>query len=395
MVSYEDTHPWIVFSLDVRRIPSSVWLLLGECVSKIHHIVGTPLMPLVTQRLNRTFVSKGIHGTAAIEGNTLELEEVERRLANDLGLPPSQAFLGQEIDNLRRAYELVSHAVGNEPTSDLSEERIQEYNRTILHDLELEQDIAPGVYATRQHGVPGYRAPSPTRIRELMARLVEWMNEPAAWAIEGDARSLAVGIIKAISAHLYIAWIHPFGDGNGRTARMVEAEILGMHGVPAITYHLLSDHYNRTRQIYYRRLAQTSAREEGDPYVFIAYAVEGLADGLRSQIDLVKAQHRLVVWRDFVHEVFRGQSTARYDRLRRVARQLGTDGRTVARSELRRLTPRLEQSYRGKGDKTVSRDINELVARGLVEHTPSGIRARLEILEAFTPERRQITGLER
>ena len=395
MVSCKDTHPWIAFSLDVRRLPRSVWLRLGECVSKIDHIIGTPLAPRVTQQLNRTFVSKGIHATAAIEGNTLELEEVERRLAHDLELPPSQTFLGQEIDNLGRAYELVSHAVANEPAGDLSEARIQEYNRTILHNLELEHDVAPGVYATRRHGVPGYRAPSPARIRELMPRLVEWMNGPAAWAIDGDARSLAVGIVKAITAHLYIAWIHPFGDGNGRTARMVEAEILGMWGVPAITFHLLPDHYNRTRQMYYRRLAQTSARDEGGPYVFIAYAVEGLADGLRAQIDLIRAQHRLVVWRDFVHGVFRGQNTARYVRLRRVALEVGTSGRAVARPELRRLTPRLEQLYREKGTRTVSRDINELVARGLVEHTRSGIRARLEILEAFAPERRQVTARKR
>jgi Fic/DOC family len=39
-------------------------------------------------------------------------------------------------------------------------------------------------------------------------------------------------LVKAILAHLYIAWIHPFGDGNGRAARLMELRILLEAGVP-------------------------------------------------------------------------------------------------------------------------------------------------------------------
>ena len=392
MDTFRDTHPWITFSLDLGRVPATTWLLLGECAAEILRIAVTPLMPAAAERLNRTFVSRGIHGTAAIEGNTLDLEEVELRLSKQLDLPPSQEYLGREIDNLERAYRLVADTVAESTSGQLTEERIRAYNRTILNGLELDPEARAGVYATRQHGVMRYRAPAPDCIRRLMPRFVAWMNDERTWAAGTAHAALALGIVRAVTAHLYIAWIHPFGDGNGRTARIVEAEILGMHGVPSITYHLLSDHYNRTRQMYYRRLAETSARREGDPYAFLAYAVEGLADGLRVQAGQIREQWRAVAWRDYVHEVFRGRSTARYTRLRRIARELPGAPEGVSRSELRRLSPAVERLYGGKGPKTVSRDINELVNRGLAVRTRSGVRARVEILEGFTPARRQAGG---
>ena len=63
-------------------------------------------------------------------------------------------------------------------------------------------------------------------------------------------------VIQAIVAHVYIAMIHPFGDGNGRTARLIEFYILLRAGLPDMASHILSNHYNDTRQEYYRRLDQ-------------------------------------------------------------------------------------------------------------------------------------------
>ena len=80
--------------------------------------------------------------------------------------------------------------------------------------------------------------------------------------------------MKAVVAHLYIAWIHPFGDGNGRTARLLELQILLGAGFPVPTCQLLSNHYNQTRTEYYRELDLASHRRS--PTEFLVYALEGL-----------------------------------------------------------------------------------------------------------------------
>ena len=61
-------------------------------------------------------------------------------------------------------------------------------------------------------------------------------------------------ILSAILAHLYLAWIHPFGDGNGRSARLLEFGVLLTGRVPTVAAHLLANFYNDTRSEYYRQL---------------------------------------------------------------------------------------------------------------------------------------------
>ncbi|MCY3923933.1 MAG: Fic family protein [bacterium] len=77
---------------------------------------------------------------------------------------------------------------------------------------------------------------------------------------------------------------HPFADGNGRTARLLEYAILARSGVvPFPAALLLSNHYNLTRDRYYRELE--AADRSGTITGFVQYAVQGLVNGLREQTD--------------------------------------------------------------------------------------------------------------
>ncbi len=345
-------------------------------------------MPAASERMRAAYITRGVMSTAAIEGNTLTEDQVERRLAGQLKLPPSQEYLGREIDNLQRAYDRIAAGLDDNERRDLTEAEIIEFNQIILEGLELSPEVKPGQYASKPHGVGTYRAPSPEAIRELMPRFFEWINGDEWFTDLGSP--LATQILRAILAHLYLAWIHPFGDGNGRTARMVEADILARSGVPAISYHLLSTHYNQTRTEYYRVLAQTSATPGGDPLAFVAYALQGLVDGLRQQIAEIKQQHREVMWRDFVHDQFRGEDTEKFQRLRRLAIDLAEQEGPVSKTDLWLLTRRVAQAYQGKTEKTLTRDIRELTTRGLIIRKGSGYVANLDQLNFFVaPARKQ------
>ncbi len=375
------SHPWINFTVRMDRMHPKLWILLGECASKIAHMNGTPLMPAVAEEMRIAYLARGVMSTAAIEGNTLTVEQVEKRMAGKLALPPSQEYLGREIDNLQRAYDLVADGLSDETRCDVTEAEVVEFKRTILDGLTLEDGVRGGEYTARPHGVGGYRAPSPQEIRELMPKLVEWINGEQ-WYQDELGNPLALQILRAIIAHLYIAWIHPFGDGNGRTARMLEADILARAGVPAISYHLLSTHYNQTRSDYYRVLSETSAAPEGNPLAFVAYALQGLVDGLRQQIASVKEQHRTVVWRDYVHDALRGD-TPKFQRLRRLAIDLAGSPTPVKTDDLWLISRRVAAAYQGKTAKTVTRDIHELSARKLIIRRAGGWLANLATLQQF------------
>jgi Fic family protein len=191
-------------------------------------------------------------------------------------------------------------------------------------------------------------------------------------------------IIKAVIAHIYLAWIHPFGDGNGRTARLIEFLILLQAGIPSPAAHLLSNHYNFTRTEYYRQLALASS-SGGKILPFVEYAVHGLVDGLKEQLAAIREQQWDVAWRNYVHERFRDKHTRSDKRRRDLVLDLSIKSEPVPIGEIMNLSPRIAREYAGKSIRTVRRDLSVLEELGLIERTSKDVRARREGILAFLP----------
>ncbi len=386
-MTYEQTHPWITFRLDLRQADWGLWLDLGEAASKCEHLAGAPLQPEVARRLHEIFLAKGAAGTTAIEGNTLSEAQVLQHIRGELHLPPSQAYLQQEVENIVRACNGIAQAiVGPEATPQLSTELLCHYNRQVLEGLELKPDVVPG--ALRTHSVivgSVYRGAPAEDCRYLLDRMCQWLNQE--FSVPSPAQRLPFAILKAAIAHLYLAWIHPFGDGNGRTARLLEFHILLEAGVPLPAAHLLSDHYNRTRGDYYRQL-DAASKSGGDVLPFLRYACRGLVDGLREQIKEVRQQQWQVMWEHHVHETFRHHKSAESTKRQRdVVLALGNTGGWLEVSRLAHLTPQLAAAYARKTERTLQRDLNDILATGLIERTHGKVRAKREMILAFLPAR--------
>lgn len=186
---------------------------------------------------------------------------------------------------------------------------------------------------------------------------------------------------------MYIAWIHPFDDGNGRTARLVELQSLLSVGVPTPAAHLLSNHYNETRSEYYRQLDITSKKSDG-LYQFIEYELQGFIDNLNEQIKMIETQQMIVHWQTFIHEQFRNKDTKADIRRRRLAIDLSSRADFIPMNAVRHISIRMAEAYANKTDKTVQRDVNALVKMELVEKNRTGVRARQELIRAFLPQKR-------
>jgi cell filamentation protein, protein adenylyltransferase len=283
------------------------------------------------------------------------------------------------------SYNAVVEELVHGDATPLSGERIQDFNRKILADLPLDDDVVPGEYRTRSVVVGRYRAAPAEDCEFLIDRLCTWLDGDDFVAPE-PLRVLPYAIIKAVVAHLYLAWIHPFGDGNGRTARMVEFEILLRAGVPLPGALLLSTRYNQTRAEYYRQLDQAS-RSGGDILPFLHYAVRGFVDGLRSQLGVIWDQQFDARWEQYIYESFGAATSNTMQRRRRVVLDLSKRYEPVAKAELRRLSPEAAEVYAGKTDKTLTRDVNALVEMGLIKRTAGGYEPNRDVIRAFLPLR--------
>lgn len=385
---YEESHPWITFDAKaLNKVHPRLWMLLGEARSKCEHLAGAPLKPEIAERFYRVTLIKGAQATTAIEGNTLTEEQVAGILDGSFEAPPSRKYQEIEVRNVLDALTKIDGQVQRGEHPRLTRELLSDFNRQVLAGLEdqLDDSTAPGEVRDHSVVVGRYRGAPAEDCEYLLDRLGDWLEGPEFKAPDQDI-DFALMLVRAVLAHLYIAWIHPFGDGNGRTARLVEFLILARSGkVPLPAAHLLSDHYNLTRDQYYRELDKAS-RSGGDIIGFIAYAIEGFVDGIRSQIDEVRMQQLGVAWVNFVHEVMSRFPTGKAsDRQRDLVLAMPLD-RDIARSELVGLTPRLAHQYAQTGPRTLSRDLNRIEGASLITRvTRFTYRANVDQMAAFLP----------
>jgi Fic family protein len=177
------------------------------------------------------------------------------------------------VDNLLLACNTILDSAVKGKSSGLTPSLIQSFNRLILAGLPLAQNVVPGEIRTYPVGVGSCPGAPVEDCPSLLERLCEFLNG-ARDGVEGLDRT-TTAVLLAVMAHLSIAWIHLFGDGNGRTARLVEFMQLLEGGGTGSRRAPLSNHYNLTRQSYYVELDRAS-RSGGEVLPFLLYATRGL-----------------------------------------------------------------------------------------------------------------------
>ncbi len=150
---------------------------------------------------------------------------------------------------------------------------------------------------------------------------------------------------------------------------------------------MLSNHYNPTRPEYYRQLDRAS-KSGGDLLPFLRYAVQGVVDGLREQLEFAWSQQWDITWRNYVHELFQHRASASDLRQRQLALDLGMQPEWVPLAQLSELTPRLAKAYANKTSKTLQRDFNVLAGMELIVRETKRVRARRELIFGFHFTRR-------
>lgn len=382
MRRYEETHPWLDFTVDLRQLSTDVWVMLGECQSKCEHIRDAPILPDTARELNQLYLIKGVVATVAIEGNPITEDEALECWEGKSQLPPNRVYQGREIDNIKTIYSEIVDIIQKGSTPSLTIESIKDLQRKLLNGLPLNEDITPGELTKIQVGVSMYRGAPPEDCEYLLGRLCDWLNGPRLKA-PNEELTFVYAIIRAIIAHLYIVWIHPFGDGNGRTARFIELISLISSGIPATAAHLLSNHYNQTRTKYYEELDYASRpKPKGDIVPFLSYAIQGLLDGLQLQVGKIQEQQWKVVWQGFVYRTIKGRSGPIKDRKLALVFAISDQKHSIPIREIPKL-PQLVSEYSSSGSSVLKNDIDELVKDGLLARERGRIRARFDAMYGF------------
>lgn len=392
-MEYKRTHPWLTFEMDVRKLPSEAWMQLGEIISKAKHVANAPIDPAHARRMYDIFLAKGAAATTAIEGNTLSEEDVLRQIEGNLELPSSQEYLQVETQNIVDAcnqFVADLHESGGEDCL-VTVDFIKSLNAKALANLELEEGVVAGEIRRHSVVVAGYRgAPNDEcyHLLEKMCEVVEGML-----CNNSDENRYRNAIFAALFSHVYIALIHPFGDGNGRTSRLLEVYLLLRAGFPMPTCQLLSNHYNKTRTAYYRNLDAISKRD--GLMDFIAYALQGFVDGIREQVDSIQKEQVRVTWVNFIHDEFSEKTTEAAKRQRNLALAISQENGFRSLEDVLAGNLALGRAYAPLADKTLTRDVNVLLKMDLIrKRGRKQFRPKLERITSFLPWRNDASETE-
>ena len=227
--------------------PYTVTPKITHLVAQISEAVGG-YYAQVNLRLHRANRIKTIHGTLAIEGNTLSTEQVTAVLEGKPVIAPMNEV--QEVRNAIKAYELLATLNPHKVEDLLKAHAAMEAG--LIDDAGQFRKGGAGVVSGKT--VIHY-APDAERVPYLINDLFQWLNTTEEHPL-----------IASCVFHYEFEFIHPFSDGNGRTGRLWQSLILGrLH--PLFEYLPVENMVYANQEAYYNPIQASTAAADSGPFI--------------------------------------------------------------------------------------------------------------------------------
>jgi Fic family protein len=220
-------------------------------IAEVRQLIShTSMMPRQEAKLRRDALIRMIHSSTSIEGNRLNRYEVKKVIEGEKVDAPQRDIF--EIKNYQKAMLYVYNNVSDK-------KKITTKTVLDIHGLVTKNTLPESqcgkfrkdkVYVVTRKGEKiikvKYSGPEAKVVPNLVKGLVAWL--------ERAKKEKICPILVAGLVHSEIAAIHPFADGNGRTARILSTLILYQRGYDFRKLFALEDYYNQDRPKYYKAI---------------------------------------------------------------------------------------------------------------------------------------------
>lgn len=249
------------------------WLMQIEAVR--HSIDALPITPSVLASLRETARLYSTHYSTAIEGNLLTQAQVVQVVAQGQHFPGREREQAEVLGYYAALDEVEKLASSKSPLSEVAIRRLHALvmggGKTRVKATPF-RDAQNVIQDSRSGGIV-YLPPEARDVPGLMGELIVWLSATDDLPVP----------LKAALAHYQFATIHPYYDGNGRTARLVTMLILQIGGYGLKGLYALEEYYARDLGAYYRALDVGPShnyylgRAEADVTPWISYFIKGMA----------------------------------------------------------------------------------------------------------------------
>lgn len=254
-----------------------------------------PYLPQWIEAVHQEQLRLEATATSRIEGAEFTPQEENEALAPDAENRTDLTYSQRQLRAAEATYQWIASQPQERP---VNREFMLEVHRRIVTGCE-DDHCEPGALRGDGHnvtfGLPSCRgAEGGDDSRDAFDALCS--------ATGGEFREHD-GIIQAMAAHYHIGAMHPFGDGNGRTARALEAFMLRRAGVNNVVMVSLSNYYYDHKEEYLAALS-ASRRNGHDLTPFLRFALQGVAERCDAVAAAIVANHRRTLFREFARSLF-------------------------------------------------------------------------------------------
>ena len=248
---------------------------IEEVKSEINNL---PITPIVLASLRQSARLRTTHYSTMIEGNQLTSDQVERLIALGSTFPGRKRDEKEVLGYYAALEKIKTFAV---KSKSLTEKDIQYIHAIVIHGGAT--SVKPSSYRDGQNAIYDgqtknlvYLPPEARDVPKLMGDLIDWINQSEKDAIPSP-------LVAAI-AHYQYATIHPYYDGNGRTARLLATILLHRGGYDLKGLYSLEEYYAKNLQGYYGAISVGPShnyyfgREEADITPWIFYFCQGMIE---------------------------------------------------------------------------------------------------------------------
>jgi Fic family protein len=245
-------------------------------------VADLPITSSVLAGLRETARLFSTHYSTMIEGNRLAREEVSSLIEQGRHFPGRERDEAEVLGYYAAIERLERFAAQGGDVMDL---QVRTLHALVMAGRKAVKKPTPyrgGQNVIRDAGSRRivYMPPEASDVPRLMEELLDWLRRSER---EGVPCPIRAGI-----AHYQFATVHPYYDGNGRTARLLTTLILHRGGYDLKGLYSLEEYYARDLSAYYRALAvgpshnYYQGRAEADITAWVEYFCAGMADSFES-----------------------------------------------------------------------------------------------------------------
>ncbi len=210
------------------------------------------------------------------------------------------------------------------------------------------------VYINDSNGVV-YMPPESKAVPEMMGQLIHFIHN-----------SKLHPVLKACIAHFYFVYVHPFGDGNGRTARALSYMMLLQSGYDFFRYFSISDIVAKERGKYYRAMKNVEI-SDGDMTYFIDFYSDMLARTVQKMED------------HLIHHVYAGQKIRKLESSGKLNERQLKGAKWLLESQQSQITVEAWRKKHKVSVETARQDLLMLCDQGLLVRRMQGKKAVFKI----------------